>query len=507
MATLDLIGIDTVTGQTKRFVSGDTVNGAGTGDMSLSGIQTVTGQKTFNSSTLRLAGSTSGFITLNAASVAGTNTITLPALTGTVILDNSSITSATWFIDEDNMASNSDTRVPSQQSVKAYIDNAVLGLLDYKGGYNAATNTPDLDTSPSGVLKGDVYTVTAAGTFFTEDLAIGDVIIAEVDNPTTLADWTTVQKNLLDPINAASITLANEATDTTCFLTFATTATGAQQLYTNSNLAFNSSTGALTLADVTASNLTLTNGGALRTGTTANDTVLLQAYDVDGAAYVTFATLTAANTPQFDLSSSVTKGGEQIVTPSSTTTFTNKTFDANGTGNSISNIEPADLANGTDGALITWDASGVPTTLNPGDATKALVSNGAGAVPSYQTVEVLLSTTTGINGATTGDTNLYTVPTGKKAIITRAVVRVTAATNVTVAGEAGIGVNATEDDIFDPTVLTGVVAVNDAYMFSNVMGKFKVADEATSDVVKFGVDTAYTADTLTLAVDLFGYLV
>lgn len=504
MATLDLIGIDTTTGQTKRFVSGDTVNGAGTGDMSLSGIQTVTGQKTFNSGTLRLAGSTSGFITLNAASVAGTNTITLPANTGTVVLDSTtSIAGFSWILDEDNMSSNSDTKVPTQQSVKAYVDNAVLGLLDYKGGYNAATNTPDLDTSPSGVLKGDVYTVTAAGTFFTEDLAIGDVIIAEVDNPTTLADWTTVQKNLLDPINAASITLANEATDTSCFLVFSTSATGAQSLYTNSNLSFNSSTGALTLAAVTASNLTLTNGGALRTGTTAADTLLLQAYDVDGAAYTTFATLTAGNDPSFDLASSVTKGGQQIVTPSSTTTFTNKTFDANGTGNSISNIEPADLANGTDGALITWDASGVPTTLAPGDATKVLTSNGAGAVPSYQTSDILLSTTAVTDATATGTTTLYTVPAGKKAVITKAIVRVTAASGATVAGTVNIGVSA--GDIFTATQLTGVLAVDDAYIFSNVLGKFTLADAA--DAILFDIDTGYTATSIALAVDLFGYLV
>ena len=37
-------------------------------------------------------------------------------------------------------------------------------------------------------------------------------------------------------------------------------------------------------------------------------------------------------------------GGDFGVTASSTTTFTNKTFDANGTGNSISNIENADIS-------------------------------------------------------------------------------------------------------------------------------------------------------------------
>jgi len=40
-----------------------------------------------------------------------------------------------------------------------------------------------------------------------------------------------------------------------------------------------------------------------------SDTMLLEAYDVDGAAYTVFGTLTANNTPTFDLSSTVTFGG------------------------------------------------------------------------------------------------------------------------------------------------------------------------------------------------------
>jgi len=60
----------------------------------------------------------------------------------------------------------------------------------------------------------------------------------------------------------------------------------------------------------------------VKTGTTANDTGLLQAYDVDGGTYTTFATLTAANTPTFDLAAGTTKGGSSIgdvVGPSSAT--------------------------------------------------------------------------------------------------------------------------------------------------------------------------------------------
>lgn len=41
----------------------------------------------------------------------------------------------------------------------------------------------------------------------------------------------------------------------------------------------------------------LATGSAIKTGTTAADTVLFRVYDVDGAAYQTFMTLTANNTP------------------------------------------------------------------------------------------------------------------------------------------------------------------------------------------------------------------
>lgn len=76
------------------------------------------------------------------------------------------------------------------------------------------------------------------------------------------------------------------------------------------------------LSDVAAAqtaidNLFGTSGRSLRTGVTNTDTVLLQAYDVDGASYTTFATLTAGNTPTFDLASGVTLGGSAILTAAS----------------------------------------------------------------------------------------------------------------------------------------------------------------------------------------------
>lgn len=61
-----------------------------------------------------------------------------------------------------------------------------------------------------------------------------------------------------------------------------------------------------------AASLTVATGAGVRTGTAATNTLLLQAYDVDGAAYTTFITLTANNTPTRDLSTSVTIGGNAI---------------------------------------------------------------------------------------------------------------------------------------------------------------------------------------------------
>jgi hypothetical protein len=83
--------------------------------------------------------------------------------------------------------------------------NDIVGLLNYKGSYDAAGNTPNLTTPAVGAVeKGDVYTVTVAGNFFTESVQVGDMLIAEIDDPSSLANWTVVEQNL----NAASETVA-----------------------------------------------------------------------------------------------------------------------------------------------------------------------------------------------------------------------------------------------------------------------------------------------------------
>lgn len=52
----------------------------------------------------------------------------------------------------------------------------------------------------------------------------------------------------------------------------------------------------------------------------------------------------------------------------------------------VTRIKIAQFANGVDGELITWDASGVPTTVAVGTSGHVLTSNGVGAAPTFQAV-------------------------------------------------------------------------------------------------------------------------
>jgi hypothetical protein len=89
--------------------------------------------------------------------------------------------------------------ISTNAASKSYVDStfAGSGALIFQGGYNAATNTPDLDNTPSAAIKqGWTYAVTNAGSFFSETVEDGDLLIAESDSPTALSDWTVVQNNI-----------------------------------------------------------------------------------------------------------------------------------------------------------------------------------------------------------------------------------------------------------------------------------------------------------------------
>lgn len=106
------------------------------------------------------------------------------------------------------LSTNSDTRVPSQKAVKTYVDAAVTGLLDYKGGTNCSANP----NYPSSSLKGDAYTVTVAGKIggaSGKSVDIGDVYIATADNAggteaSVGTSWIVLEHNLAGVLLAAN---------------------------------------------------------------------------------------------------------------------------------------------------------------------------------------------------------------------------------------------------------------------------------------------------------------
>jgi hypothetical protein len=113
------------------------------------------------------------------------------AIAADAVLEANVSTGAMAFVlDEDDMTSDSATKLATQQSIKAYVDAVAASELSYRGGYDANANSPDLDTSPSGIKVGDVYIITADGSLFTVAVKVGDMIIAEKDDPTLVGDWT-----------------------------------------------------------------------------------------------------------------------------------------------------------------------------------------------------------------------------------------------------------------------------------------------------------------------------
>ena len=83
-------------------------------------------------------------------------------------------------------------------ATKNYVDTtfAGSGALIYQGGYDATTAAPSV-----GVKQGWTYAVTKAGTgnpagFWSPALEVGDLVIANIDAPTTAADWTEINKNI-----------------------------------------------------------------------------------------------------------------------------------------------------------------------------------------------------------------------------------------------------------------------------------------------------------------------
>lgn len=121
----------------------------------------------------------------------------------------------TSYLDTDiTLVANSDAKIPSQKAIKTYIDSALAGLLDYRGGYNASSNVfPSSGGSGTAgaVMKGDMWVISVAGTLGGSAVQVGDSIISNTDTPgQTGSSWNILNSN----ISYVPEDVANKATST-----------------------------------------------------------------------------------------------------------------------------------------------------------------------------------------------------------------------------------------------------------------------------------------------------
>ena len=159
--------------------------------------------------------------------VGSTDSQTLTNKTMTSPVLNTGV-SGTAIVDEDNMASNSNTKVPTQQSVKAYVDNELNNvdaeLLDGQEG-SFYQNASNLTGSASGITSVTVnsimtvvsttVTVATAGTTAVDEFAVGTfraakyiIMVSDADDTT----YATTEALVVHSGTAASLTQFGDVT-------------------------------------------------------------------------------------------------------------------------------------------------------------------------------------------------------------------------------------------------------------------------------------------------------
>ena len=139
-----------------------------------------------------------------AAATAGVTTVS-SANTDTITVVNGSSTPALTAVT--GAVSGSSPNLATGAQIQTAIDNALIGSVEFKGGFNAGTGAIDgggnLTTGASrvAIAVGDLYVVTTAGSFYgSEPLGVGDQVIcktAAAIGASTVNDWTTVESNVV----------------------------------------------------------------------------------------------------------------------------------------------------------------------------------------------------------------------------------------------------------------------------------------------------------------------
>jgi hypothetical protein len=275
------------------------------------------------------------------ASHDGTNGLKLGGTLVTSSAAELNILDGKSFVDEDNMASNSATAIPSQQSVKAYVDSQITAEdLDFQADSGGALNI-DLDSE----------TLTFTGGTGIDTSGSGNAVTFAIDSTVTTltGSQTLTNKTLTTPtINGATIGSSNLATSSNGDINLAPNGTGKVVIKGN------------------------TNQGKIVLNCEANS---------HGQTIIAAPHSESANNV---LTLPSTGGDARLVSTASTATLTNKTFGDNVSfgDNNITNV--GDIAvdsispDGTDINVAVSDNSATAFTIKQGSDNYLVVDTGNG---------------------------------------------------------------------------------------------------------------------------------
>tara|TARA_R110000796_G_scaffold56901_1_gene131655 strand:- start:193 stop:1449 length:1257 start_codon:yes stop_codon:yes gene_type:complete len=221
--------------------------------------------------------------------ITGTGTTSIATTISAGAVDFAMVNPADVITESEGIGNNdNDTTWPTTAAVKDYVDSSTAGQLVYQGGYNAATNTPNLDNTPTITIKiGFTWTVTADGDFYGEQVRVGDLLISEVDTPTSLADWTTVQNNI-DLADAATVGIGNVAAGTGISVAYSSGTATVTNTDTNTS---NTATGAIAIGALSGTvNHTFGVNTIVQTIDSSGNTVIC---DISRTATTSTATIAA----------------------------------------------------------------------------------------------------------------------------------------------------------------------------------------------------------------------
>lgn len=260
---------------------------------------------------------------------------------------------------------------------KNYVDTtfAGSGALIYQGGYNATTNTPNLDTPPTGTInKGFTYTVIADGLFFTEQVRVGDLLIANGNSPTVLSDWTTVQNNI-DLASTTTVGIASFSADN-----FAVSAAGEVTVKDGGIILGTETTGSYNPTVGTSTNV-------VTTGVNVIDTLTLTNGVITASSIRTLPTSTETSTGVIELATQA----EVDAGTSTNTAVTPATLSSHLTTNSYTGQYPA-------AAAATWTITAATHGLGSGAKMIQTYNRSTGALIYLETIaaangDVTFSTT------------------------------------------------------------------------------------------------------------------